>query len=64
MGEQASGRRPAIDIGQRVRRVGGQDVGVVVGVLLGGVERSIVRWSDHTSFETTDDLVVADGPST
>jgi hypothetical protein len=46
-----------LQLGHAVRRVGTAVVGRVIGVMLGDVDRAIVRWPDGVSFEALDDLV-------
>ena len=50
-------------IGQAVRRIDTTDVGMVIGVLLGEVDRAIVRWPGDVGFEVMDDLVVVRQPA-
>jgi hypothetical protein len=52
-----------LQLGHAVRRVDTAVVGRVIGVLLGDVDRAIVRWPDGVTFEALTDLVTVGRPA-
>jgi hypothetical protein len=52
-----------LQLGHAVRHVDTAAVGRVIGVVLGEVDRVIVRWPDGMSFELLNDLVSVYGPA-
>jgi hypothetical protein len=44
-------------LGQSVRHIDRDEIGVVIGVLFSGGGRAIVRWADNTTLEVVETLV-------
>jgi hypothetical protein len=48
---------PLLQLGQPVRRHEGSEIGVVLGIIFGTVERALVRWVDGSRLEPVENLI-------
>jgi hypothetical protein len=54
---------PLLQLGQSVRHPDHADVGVVIGIIFGRLERALVRWGEGVALEAAETLIEVQQPA-